>query len=380
MSDLPVPVEVIVVFIIAVVGVGLTVVYYFFRYFYKTHEGDQELALGSTEIIEKREDGKSSQEPLPASKKTSQEAVSFKKKDLKEALKATREGLWGRIQNVFSGIEVPDEESWENLEEVLYTSDLGPQTVQQLMTSVGEKLESSSKKNIDKIRQALREEMEEIFLQVQEKKSVLEVNEHSPYVIMVVGVNGAGKTTTIGKLAHYFSQKGQKVLLAAGDTFRAAAGEQLNTWSNRAGVEIFNPGNTKDPSGVAFDACQKAKAQGYDVLIVDTAGRLHTQDNLMEELKKMKRVLKKVIEDAPHECLIVLDSNSGQNALIQAKMFNESLGLTGAILTKLDGTAKGGVALGLAYELHLPIRLIGVGEQINDLRSFEAHEFVESIL
>ena len=176
------------------------------------------------------------------------------------------------------------------------------------------------------------------------------------------------------------AQNGLKVLVAAGDTFRAAAGEQLETWTQRAQVEIFSPPGVKDPSAVAFDACQKGKSGGFDIVIIDTAGRLHTQDNLMEELKKMKRVIAKVDDSAPHQTLIVLDANSGQNALMQAKNFNNILDLSGAILTKLDGTAKGGVAIGLAGELSLPIRAIGVGEGLNDLRPFKPKEFVDSII
>jgi fused signal recognition particle receptor len=195
----------------------------------------------------------------------------------------------------------------------------------------------------------------------------------------VVGVNGAGKTTSIGKIAGQLAHSGKRVLVAAGDTFRAAAGNQLKTWTDRAQVEIFSPEGVTDPSAVAFDAVSKGKAQGYDVVIVDTAGRLHTQSNLMEELKKMKRVITKVIPEAPHETLIVLDANSGQNALMQAREFHKALGLTGVVLTKMDGTAKGGVAVGLAHELKIPIRLIGVGEKIGDLRPFSVKEFVESI-
>jgi fused signal recognition particle receptor len=197
---------------------------------------------------------------------------------------------------------------------------------------------------------------------------------------MVVGVNGAGKTTSIGKIASQLAQGGKKVLVAAGDTFRAAAGSQLKVWTERAQVEIFAPEGVTDPSAVAFDAVQKGVAKGFDVIIVDTAGRLHTQQNLMEEIKKMKRVMQKVIPTSPHEVLLVLDSNQGQNALLQAKEFHRALGVTGVVLTKLDGSAKGGVAVGVAHELELPIKLIGVGEKMGDLRPFSAKSFVESIL
>jgi fused signal recognition particle receptor len=196
---------------------------------------------------------------------------------------------------------------------------------------------------------------------------------------MIVGVNGAGKTTSIGKLSSQMALQGKRVLVAAGDTFRAAAGGQLKAWTERAQVEIFSPEGVTDPSAVAFAAVTKGLKDNYDIVIIDTAGRLHTQANLMEELKKMKRVMGKVIPEAPHEVIIVLDANSGQNALMQAREYNNALSLTGAILTKMDGTAKGGVAVGLANELQIPIKFIGVGERIQDLRSFSSQEFVESI-
>jgi fused signal recognition particle receptor len=289
----------------------------------------------------------------------------------------------------------------EDLEEILYTSDLGPQTVQRLLQAVETRLKVNGGSGLEAVRLALKDEMLDIFDangpsappvmssvstvpngydHGEQSLHTLSIWGRKPSVLMVVGVNGAGKTTTIGKLASRLAQEGQKVLVAAGDTFRAAAGGQLKIWTERAQVEIFNPENVTDPSAVAFMATERAKAEAFDVVIIDTAGRLHTQKNLMEELKKMKRVIAKVIPDAPHEVLLVLDSNSGQNALIQAREFHQALNVTGVVLTKLDGTAKGGVAVGLACELQLPIRLIGVGEGINDLRSFSSREFVDSIL
>ncbi len=192
-------------------------------------------------------------------------------------------------------------------------------------------------------------------------------------------MNGAGKTTTIGKLANQLAQKGKRVLIAAGDTFRAAAREQLKVWSERAEVEIFDLPETKDPSAVAFGACERGVQRGFDFIIIDTAGRLHTQKNLMEELKKMKRVIQKVIPNAPHETLLVLDANNGQNSLLQAREFHGALGVSGVILTKMDGTAKGGVAVGVASELKIPIKWIGIGEKVSDLRLFSPQEFVKSI-
>ncbi len=203
---------------------------------------------------------------------------------------------------------------------------------------------------------------------------------NKPEVWMIVGVNGAGKTTTIGKMAHKLASSGKTVLVAAGDTFRAAAGEQLRVWSERAKVEIFSPEGVDNPSAIAFDACKQAQAKGFDYLIIDTAGRLHTQKNLMDELKKVKRVVDKSQAGAPHQMLLVLDANAGQNALIQAQEFHAALGVSGVVLTKLDGTAKGGMAVAVAAELGLPIQLIGVGEKQDDLRPFNSQEFVDAII
>jgi len=303
---------------------------------------------------------------------------------LRAALAQTEQNLFGRLRTIFTS-DV-QKKNFDDIEEVLYTSDLGPQTVDRLMEAVKSQLSRSEKNDINSIKSALKTEFEDIFERAQIKEphsentmAYMHLSSH-PSVWMIVGVNGAGKTTSIGKIAAHLAFSGKKVLVAAGDTFRAAAGNQLKTWTDRAQVEIFSPPGVTDPSAVAFDAIAKAKAGGYDVVIVDTAGRLHTQVNLMEELKKMKRVMTKGIPEAPHEVLIVLDANSGQNALIQAREFNQALQLTGVVLTKMDGTAKGGVAVGLANELQIPIRFIGVGEKIGDLRPFSAKEFVESIL
>ncbi len=305
-------------------------------------------------------------------------------KTLKQALSRTEENLWGRLRGIFSN--ETEKKNFDEIEEVLYTSDLGPQTVTRLMEAVREEISRSDRSKIESIKSALKVQFEEIFINAQmsepDSKDPLKFLQLSekPAVWMIVGVNGAGKTTSIGKMAALLAHSGKKVLVAAGDTFRAAAGNQLKAWTERAQVEIFSPVGVTDPSAVAFDAIAKAKAQGYDVVIVDTAGRLHTQANLMEELKKMKRVMSKVVESAPQETLIVLDANSGQNALMQAKQFHDAIGLTGVVLTKMDGSAKGGVAVGLANELRIPIRLIGVGEKIGDLRPFSAKEFIDSIL
>ena len=301
---------------------------------------------------------------------------------LSKALESTRQRFWGRLQALWtSGAALAD---WDEIEEVLYTSDLGPQTVERLLESVKQNLSRTEKKDAEAVRSALRQEMLHIFHKTQGHTEPTQLFEKfqftHPSVWMVVGVNGAGKTTSIGKIASQLARSGKKVLVAAGDTFRAAAGSQLKVWTDRAQVEIFSPEGVKDPSAVAFDAVQRGVAKNYDVIIVDTAGRLHTQHNLMEEIKKMKRVIQKVIPEAPHELLLVLDSNQGQNALMQAKEFHKALGVTGVVLTKLDGSAKGGVAVGVAHELELPIKLIGVGEKMEDLRSFSPKNFVESIL
>lgn len=297
---------------------------------------------------------------------------------LKTALASTQKNFWGRVRNLFQS----EDPSLDDLEEVLYTSDLGPQTVERLMNQI----RPHSREGLERVRFMLREEFSKIFTEAQVtepqgtnplthlKASV------TPSVWMIVGVNGAGKTTTIGKISALLAQQGKKVLVAAGDTFRAAAGSQLKVWTERAQVEIFHPEGITDPSAVAFDAVTKAKARNYDVVLIDTAGRLHTQGHLMDELKKIKRVLTKVIPDAPHETLIVLDANNGQNALQQAREFNQAIGLTGIVMTKMDGTARGGVALGVSEELKVPIRLIGIGEKIGDLKAFSSSEFIDSIL
>jgi fused signal recognition particle receptor len=301
-------------------------------------------------------------------------------KTLQEALQNTKKGFFGRIQSVLSGKSALSDSDIEEIEEVLYTSDLGPKAVQRLMLKMQTSLDQKSLSS-ESIKSFFKTEILEVFTGLGEIPNLFLKQENGdPTVWMIVGVNGAGKTTTIGKLANRLSKDGKKVLIAAGDTFRAAAKEQLTVWSQRANVEIFAPEGIDSPSGLAFDATKKAKSEGFDFLIVDTAGRLHTQVNLMEELKKVKRVMDKALPGTPHETLLVLDSNQGQNALIQAKEFHNALGLTGVILTKLDGTAKGGVALGVAVELSVPIRLIGVGEGVDDLRDFNSQEFVDSIL
>lgn len=305
---------------------------------------------------------------------------------ISDALSETRGHFWGRIKNMFTGAGGAN---LDDLEEILYTSDLGPKTVERLL----EELEPAAKQGLPEVKNRLRAEFTRIFEEAHSQEPGATTLEHlnlsqKPTVWLIVGVNGAGKTTSIGKISAQLASQGKKVLVAAGDTFRAAAGSQLKVWTDRAdkagegegAVEIFHPEGITDPSAIAFDAVSKAKARGFDVVLIDTAGRLHTQAHLMDELKKVKRVMTKVISEAPHETLIVLDANNGQNALQQAKEFNAAVELTGVILTKMDGTAKGGVAVGVSHELRLPIRLIGVGEKVQDLRPFSSRDFIDSIL
>lgn len=300
--------------------------------------------------------------------------------DLQHAMRSTRDSFWGKIQRSLTG--AIEGENLEVLEEILYTSDLGPQTVTRLLDSVESGLSRHDKRSLDTVKASLKTEIESILGAVPRMGTTpFEgfTSRAKPQVWMIVGVNGAGKTTTIGKLAHLAAARGSRVLVAAGDTFRAAAQAQLKVWSERAQVEIFAPENVKDPGAVAFDAFQMAKARGHDLLLIDTAGRLHTQENLMEELKKVKRVLQKIDAQAPHETLIVLDANSGQNALVQAQKFHETLKLSGAIFTKMDGTAKGGVVLGLASQLQIPTVFLGVGESMEALTGFNPHEYAEAL-
>ena len=312
--------------------------------------------------------------------------------DLQTALRKTEENFFGRIRRAF--LNSDKKVVLEAVEEILYTSDLGPTTVQKLLEVVEAELSGKEMTKIESVKAALKDQMITILKPVQPEVATVKVADlvkraaSGPTVLMIVGVNGAGKTTSIGKISAQLASQNFKVLVAAGDTFRAAAGGQLKTWTDRAGqqsagegsVEIYWPENTTDPSAVAFDALTRAKSQNTDFVILDTAGRLHTQSHLMDELKKVKRVMAKVIPEAPHETWIVLDANSGQNALAQAKEFNQALGLTGLILTKMDGTAKGGVALGVVDQLNIPIKLVGIGEKINHLKSFNYVEYIDSIL
>ncbi len=333
----------LVVLVLVLLGLLASGLYYFFRFYFKEKTFDS------------------------------------KPHSLEEALNCTREHFFGRVKKVFSGSFKFSSVELDELEEILYTSDLGVKTVERIVESLRFKNSEVPFCNFNELKESLRHYMLEAF-QKSERDLLFPKKGSTTFVWMIVGVNGVGKTTTIGKLAFQACQKGLKTLVIAGDRFRSAAESQLEVWTKRAHAELFNPLGVKDPSAVIFDGCQRAKKISYDLVIVDTAGRLHTQEPLIRELEKSKRVIQKVFKNAPEEILQVLDANSGQNALVQTQKFHEILDLTGVILTKLDGSAKGGVALGLESEYKLPIKAIGIGEKIEDLSAFHPLEFVYSIL
>jgi len=293
---------------------------------------------------------------------------------LKESLTKTRKGLVGKVESIFTGRKV-DETTLEELEEILIMSDVGTTAASEIMSVIREKARKGEAKDTDSVKGLLKSEMTSILGDFQP----LMVSGSKPFVILAVGVNGVGKTTTIGKLASRFRSQGLSVLLAAGDTFRAAGIEQLEIWAKRADTQFVQHQKGSDPAAVAYDAVIAAQSRGIDIVIIDTAGRLHTKTNLMEELKKVKRSIDKALPGAPAEVLLVVDATTGQNALRQAETFNETIGITGIALTKLDGTAKGGIVFAIKKGLGIPVRLIGVGEGIDDLRDFDPGEFVEAL-
>jgi fused signal recognition particle receptor len=295
---------------------------------------------------------------------------------LKEGLLKTRQGLVGKIDEIVAGKKKIDDDLLAELEETLITSDIGVQTAQLLLDHVTQKVRRKELEDADLLKKTIQEQMYQILLP-QEKP--IPLAGARPYVIMVVGVNGTGKTTTVGKMAQKFAAEGQSVLMAAADTFRAAAIEQLEIWGERAGCEVIRQKSGSDPSAVVFDALKAARSRQTDVVLVDTAGRLHTKINLMEELKKVRRIMERELPGAPHEVLLVLDATTGQNAIAQAKMFTKTVGVTGIVLSKLDGTAKGGILVAISNELKIPIRYIGIGEKIDDLREFNARDFVDAL-
>jgi len=291
---------------------------------------------------------------------------------LKNRLSKSRRNFSDGFEKVLAGKMKIDEDALEELEELLITSDIGVQTTMTLM----ERIATAKVANAEEVKQLLKEE---ILTILPSPSPVQEINKSTPHVILVVGVNGVGKTTTIGKIAASLNASGKKVLIAAADTFRAAAVEQLMIWAQKAGAEFVKHADNADPAAVAFDAVAAAKARGCDIVLIDTAGRLHTKVNLMEELKKIKRTVAKQIQGAPHEILLVLDATTGQNALSQAKLFNEALAITGLALTKLDGTAKGGIVIAICSSLNIPLQYIGIGEKVEDLRPFDAGQFIDAL-
>lgn len=296
---------------------------------------------------------------------------------LKAGLAKTRANFSNGIANLILGKKTLDKEVLELIENQLLTADVGIEATQQLVNDLTQKLARNELNDTETALKSLQNNMKGILRPCE--KVLNTEQENKPFIILVVGINGSGKTTTIGKLAKHFQAKGKKVMLAAGDTFRAAAIEQLQIWGERNQIPVVAQQPGADTAAVIYDAMESAKARNIDILLADTAGRLHTQTNLMDELKKVKRVLAKIDPTAPHETLLILDSGIGQNALNQAKQFNEAMGVTGLALTKLDGTAKGGIIFAIAKQLGIPIRFIGVGEGIDDLRPFSADEFVEAL-
>jgi fused signal recognition particle receptor len=302
------------------------------------------------------------------------------KEDLDKGLEKSRTGFFQKLSRAIAGKSKVDEEVLDNLEEVLVTSDVGIGTTVKIIRRIEERVSRDKYVSADELNFILRDEI----VQLLAENNTADVGGYHlpekprPYVIMVVGVNGVGKTTTIGKIAHQFRSQGKKVLLGAADTFRAAAVDQLKIWSERAGVDFFSKGMNADPSAVAFEACRMAVEQGHDLVIIDTAGRLHTKVNLMAELTKIKRSIEKNIPGAPHEVMLVLDASTGQNAFEQAKEFTKATEVTCLALTKLDGTAKGGVVIGISDQFKVPIKYIGVGEGIHQLQVFDKRSFVDS--
>ena len=296
---------------------------------------------------------------------------------LRQGLSKTRSGLTGRLDQLIFGKKEIDADLLDELEEILFTSDLGVATTQELIDLVQAAVARKELDDPEKLKAALKEHIH-AFLHVPAAEHQ-SPGPGEPLIIMVIGVNGVGKTTTIGKAAHQFKAQGKSVMLVAADTFRAAAIEQLSIWGERVGAEVIKQKTGSDPSAVVFDAIAAAQAREIDVVLIDTAGRLHTKTNLMDELEKIKRVAGRKLPAAPHQVWLVLDATTGQNALSQAEMFHKALGITDIILTKLDGTAKGGIVVGICHQLGLPIGFIGIGERLDDLRPFDASEFVDAL-
>lgn len=295
---------------------------------------------------------------------------------LKQGLSKTKQSFNDKVNNVFSTFRKVDENLLEELEEALIMSDVGVETSTKIISKLRDRIKKQNIKEAEEVKQALREEIKNIFDEVDNSLHLDTI----PSVILVVGVNGVGKTTSIGKIANRLKQDGKKVVIAAADTFRAAAVEQLEIWANRAGCPIVKKEEGSDPASVVYEAIKKTKEENADVLICDTAGRLHNKKYLMDELEKIKRVIDKELPDASKEILLVLDATTGQNAILQVQAFKETVDITGLVLTKLDGTAKGGVVIGITNENHMPVKFIGVGEQIDDMEVFNSEDFVKAII
>jgi fused signal recognition particle receptor len=303
------------------------------------------------------------------------------KESLDQGLQKTKEGFLTKLTKAVAGKSTVDEEVLDNLEEALVSADVGVDTTIEIIKKIEDRVAKDKYLGTSELNRILKEEIERLLVDAPSANSYAFNSElpSKPYVILVVGVNGVGKTTTIGKLSYNFKAAGKNVLLGAADTFRAAAVEQLTIWSERTGVPIVKQDMGSDPAAVAYDTVQSAVAKGSDVVLIDTAGRLHNKAHLMEELSKIKRVIQKVIPDAPHEILLVLDGSTGQNALEQAKHFTATTDVSALAITKLDGTAKGGVVLAIANQFKIPVKFIGVGEKMEDLLVFDKHEFVDSL-
>ncbi len=304
------------------------------------------------------------------------------KESLDQGLQKTKESFFGKIAKAIAGKSTVDADVLDNLEEILITGDVGVNTTVKIIKRIEERVKKNKYVSSTELNVVLKDEITQLLAENNNQNKTTHFTEaltKKPYVIMVVGVNGVGKTTSIGKIAYQYKQAGKQVILGAADTFRAAAVDQLTIWSQRVGVEIVSQGMGADPASVAFDTLSSAKAKDADVVIIDTAGRLHNKVNLMNELTKIKNVMKKVIPDAPHEVLLVLDGSTGQNAIEQCKQFTAATDVTALAVTKLDGTAKGGVVIGISDEFKIPVKYIGVGEKMTDLQVFNAAEFVNSL-